>query len=406
MATDNIVIVGSGLGGYSLAREIRKLDRRVSVHLITRDEGSYYSKPMLSNSLSQRRNREQLTTSSAERMAEQLGIDIYANTPMLAIDSGNREILLKTPDGPEISLPYSSLVLALGADPIPPKLDGDGAGRVFSVNDLADYDRLQQQLVTPRRVIILGAGFVGLEFANDLLLAGHQVTVVDPGPHPLSRWLPREVGEYLQESLAASGLEWSLNCRADSVHLAGDGVRVGVSSGSDRAELEADLVVSAIGLAPRIDIARQAGLEIDRGILADEYLQTSVPGIYALGDCSQVEGRLLPFVMPLMAGARALAATLTGNPSPLDLPLMPITLKTPACPVVVLAEEGHTGEWQVEAVEEGIRALFFDRDDRLRGFALAGKAAAERSKLVRQVGGIRITAPAADPAAEATENTS
>lgn len=400
---DNIVIIGSGLAGYSLARELRKLDRRVSIQVVSRDDAGYYSKPMLSNSLASGRSREQLTTASAERMAEQLAIDVYAHTPMLSIDPGNREVLLKTPDGPQISQPFGSLVMALGADPVAPALGGDGLDRVFSINDLADFARVQAQLDGKRRVVILGAGFVGCEFANDLVLGGHQVTVIDPSPLPLSRWLPEAVADYLLQALAEAGVEWNLSCKATAVHRHGDGVRVELGSGEETVlELEADLVLSAVGLRPRIDIAASAGLETGRGIITDEYLQTSHPDIYALGDCAEVSGQVMPFVMPLMAGARALASTLTGSPTPLNLPLMPIAVKTPACPVVVLSPQENGGQWQVEAVEEGLRALYIMPDQRLQGFALAGKAASERSKLLRQIGTVRTGASESDPPPLAT----
>lgn len=402
---DNIVIIGSGLAGYSLARELRKLNRQVSIQLVTRDDGGYYSKPMLSNSLSAGRRREQLTTSSAERMSEQLAIDVYAHTPMLAIDPGNREVVLKTQDGPEISQPFGALVLGLGADPIDAQLAGDAGDRIHSINDLGDYARVQEQLQQKRRVAILGAGFVGCEFANDLVRAGHEVTVIDPSSRPLSRWLPLEVGEYLQEALAEAGVEWNLNCRATAVYRQGERLRIEVGSSDDEtgSVVEADLVLSSVGLRPRTAIATAAGIATGRGIITDEYLQTSHEDIYALGDCAEVSGQVLPFVMPLMAGARALAATLAGEPTPLNLPLMPITLKTPACPVVVLSPPQEVaGEWVSDVVEEGLRSLYFDRDDRLRGFALAGSASAERSKLMRQIGALRTAAPETDPPPAAT----
>jgi rubredoxin-NAD+ reductase len=154
---------------------------------------------------------------------------------------------------------------------------------------------------------------------------------------------------------------------------------------SDGRTLDADLVLSAVGLAPRVALARAAGLAVQRGIVVDRRLSTSVAHIHAIGDCAEVEGLNLPYVMPLMAQARALAATLAGTPTPLVYPVMPVTVKTPACPAVVCPPApGAAGQWQVTQDEAGCEAVFRDEAERTLGFALLGSATARKAALAAQ----------------------
>jgi rubredoxin-NAD+ reductase len=140
------------------------------------------------------------------------------------------------------------------------------------------------------------------------------------------------------------------------------------------ATVETDIVLSAIGLRPRTALAISAGLTTGRGIAVDRFLRTSAAHIYALGDCAEVEGLVLPFVTPIMHAARALALTLSGTPSALTYPAMPITVKTSACPTVVAPRPAGTqGEWQVTESSDGVRALYLDNVGKLLGFALNGK---------------------------------
>ena len=209
---DPVVIVGSGLAGYGLARELRKLDRELPLAIVTADDGSSYSKPNLSNALAAGRTPQQLVNASAEAMAQRLGAAIRARTRVDAIDVPGGRLLLA---GGELH--YSRLVLALGADPVRPPLDGAAAHEVLSVNDLADYARLREKLEGARRVAILGAGLIGCEFANDFALSGHAVEVIDIAPRPLGRLLPAEAGLAMREALSRIGVRWHLGRTVEAV---------------------------------------------------------------------------------------------------------------------------------------------------------------------------------------------
>ncbi|PHV13329.1 NAD(P)/FAD-dependent oxidoreductase [Chitinimonas sp. BJB300] len=373
--TAPITILGTGLAGYNLARELRKQDPDAPLRIISADSGDFYSKPMLSTGFASKKTANQLVMKPAEKMAEELKAELLTATRVLTIDVSQR--CLYTDKG---EFAYDKLVLALGADTFKPMLAGDAADTVLSVNDIADYAQFRHQVEGRQRIVLLGAGLIGCEFAHDLVVSGRQVTVIDLAGWPLSRLLPEQAGRYLQEKLAGLGVQFQLGAMATALDRHGEGLLLTLADG---AQLAADLVMSAIGLQPRIALAKQAGLAVGRGILVDRYLQSSAPHIYALGDCAEVDGQLLPYVLPIMQAARALAASLTGKQTAVVYPAMPVVVKTPICPTVISPPaHGALGDWQFERRDNGLRALFTTPDDRLLGFALLGDATAERQALV------------------------
>ncbi len=376
---DPIVIIGSGLAGYTVLREFRKRGQETPVTLISSDDGHFYSKPNLSNALVADKSAEQLVNTPREKMAADLKAEIVANARVTAIDTAGKKVRWS-----EGETAYSKLILALGADPIPHGLSGPGADKVFAVNDLQDYAAFRSALKPGGKVAILGGGLIGSEFANDLAASGYKVEVVHLGPWPLERLIPEQVGRALADALAEKGVTWHFGRTAKTVETSGGG---GVLTLDDGSKVAADIVLSAIGLRSRTQLAASAGLQVNRGIVVDSTLQTSAPDAYALGDCAEVDGQVLPYVLPLMQQARALAATLAGEQTEVRYPVMPVVVKTPALPLAVLPPAaGSDGCWQVDCNEDGICALHLDGANVLRGFALAGKQAAQRSQYAARAG--------------------
>lgn len=374
-----IVIIGSGLGGYTVAREFRKLDADTPIVIVSSDHGGFYSKPMLSNALATGKTPVSIVTASAEKMAEQLKITIRAHTRVETIDPSARTVTF--PNGE--TLPFSQLILAVGADPIRLPLEGEGAADILSVNDLDDYQRLRDELEEKKNVTILGAGLIGCEFANDLSMAGYRVQVVDIGMQPLGRLLPQSGGAFMQRRLEAAGVAFHLGTAVQSVERIHENLRLTLASGET---IQADIVLSAVGLKARTALAEAAGIAVNRGISVNQSLETGHAGIYALGDCAEVQGRILPYVMPIMHSARSLAATLAKAPVPVRYPAMPVLVKTPACPTVVSPpDSGAQGEWVIEEDENAVRALFKDMQGNLLGYALLGGATKERNALTAQL---------------------
>jgi len=373
-----VVIIGSGLAGYNVARELRKLDRDVPLAIVTGDGGEFYSKPMLSNALASGKIPAAIPLNSAGQMADQLKAEIRTRAPVTAIEPGARRIRIG-----EESLAYSRLVLAIGASQIRLPIPGNAVDRILTVNSLDDYARFRSVLEGRKRIAIIGAGLIGCEFANDLAATGHQVHCIDIAAQPLSRLLPASGASFLQEKLAAIGVAWHLGTSVAAIERHDDAVSLALASGQ---VLTADLVLSAVGLKPNTELAEAAGLAHRRGILVDRLLVTSAAGIHALGDCAEVDGNVLPFVMPIMHAARALAATLAGTPTRVSYPAMPVLVKTPACPTIVAPPAaGARGEWLVERTAEAVKALYLDGAGKLLGFALNGTATAERAKLAREL---------------------
>ena len=373
-----IVIVGSGLAGYTVIREIRKLDKEIPITLVTKEPGYFYSKPMLSTALAGKKEAAQLISTPAEGMASQLGLNILSETDVHAIDSAKQ--IINTSKG---EITYRQLVLALGADQIHLPLQGNAAHEVLTVNDLEDYAKFRNAISGKKKVAILGAGLIGCEFANDLVLGNYEVDVIDLAPQALGRLIPEAAANDLQSKLSAAGVRWHFNTTVQSIDRNSNELNITLANGT---LIASDVVLSAVGLKPRLDLAKAAGIATGIGIQVNRELETNAPHVYALGDCAEVEGLVLPYVMPIMQAARALAVTLTGQRTALTYPAMPVMVKTPALATIVSPPaKGATGQWKTNPVEGGLEARFESDDGKLLGFVLMGTATTQRGALTKEL---------------------
>ncbi|WP_339431520.1 MULTISPECIES: NAD(P)/FAD-dependent oxidoreductase [unclassified Pseudomonas] len=373
-----VVIVGTGLAGYNLAREFRKLDSETPLLLITADDGRSYSKPMLSTGFGKNKDADGLSMAEPGAMAEQLKAEVRTHTRISGIDAGHKRLWIG-----EEAVAYRDLILAWGAETVRVPIEGDGADRVFPINDLEDYARFRAAAAGKRRVLLLGAGLIGCEFANDLILGGYEVQLVAPCEQVMPTLLHRAAAAAVQAGLESLGARFHLGPVLTRLQKVADGLEAHLSDGQ---VIACDVVVSAIGLRPRIDLAAAAGVQVNRGVVVNRHLQTSHANIYALGDCAEVDGLNLLYVMPLMSCARALAQTLAGNPTAVSYGPMPITVKTPVCPLVVSPPpRGSEGVWAVEGQGADIKALCHSADGQLLGYALTGAAVMEKLALNKQL---------------------
>ncbi|UXL41009.1 FAD-dependent oxidoreductase [Pseudomonas fragi] len=373
-----VVIVGTGLAGYNLAREFRKLDSETPLLLITADDGRSYSKPMLSTGFGKNKEADGLSMATPEAMAEQLKAQVRPHTRVSGIDPGHNQLWIG-----EEAVPYRDLILAWGAQTVQVPVEGDAQDAIFPINDLEDYARFRAAAAGKRRVLILGAGLIGCEFANDLIAGGYEVDMVAPCEQVMPTLLHPAAAAAVQAGLESLGARLHLGPVLTRLQRTDAGLDAHLSDGS---VIPCDVVVSAIGLRPRIDMAAAAGIQVNRGIEVNRQLQTSHDNIYALGDCAEVDGLSLLYVMPLMSCARALAQTLAGNPTTVSYGAMPITVKTPVCPLVVSpVPRGHEGVWTVEGQGADIKALCRDANGRLLGYALTGEAVREKLALNKEL---------------------
>lgn len=368
----SIVIIGTGLAGYSLAKEYRKIDTTSPLVLITQDDGHFYSKPLLSTATHQAKTPDCLVVTSADDMQKQLAATLYTYTTVTHMDTAAKTLLLQSIEGKTQEITYSKLIFANGAIPRPiPLLDN--MPNHYRVNSLCDYRHFMKACANWQQLTILGSGLVGCEFAHDLTKTAMNMQIYTLDPHPLYGMVPAPVGNALQAVLSNLGVTWHTNTTiTKEIALSSQGI------------------LSAIGLLPNIALAQSAQLVVNQGIVVDAYLQTSDPHIYALGDCAEIEGICRQYVAPILQCARTLAQTLTGKPTPVSLTPMPVTLKVSACPIIAFTPPKHiAGEWHYAIQDHNVKALYYDEENTLQGYALSGSYIQERQTCQLALGKIK-----------------
>ena len=371
-----LVIIGTGLAGYNLVKEFRKIDAERDVIMLTADDGRQYSKPMLSTGFSKQKDDNGLAMNDAGAMAEQLKVEIRTFQTIDKIDTETKTVFVQ-----QDAIEYSDLVLALGAEPI--NLPIPGAEFALHVNDLMDYQTFYQAVQGKKRIAVIGAGLVGTEYAHDLASAGFTVDLIAPDKQPLTNLIPADCGQALIPALEALGVNLHMEKTANEITQQADGYSVILNDGTT---LDCDVVLSAVGLRARTELAKEAGLAVDRAICVDRLLKTSENNVYALGDCAQVGDLHLLYVLPLMNSARALAKTLAGTATEVKYPVMPVMVKTPSLPIVTCPPAiGSEGNWEMDGQTPHLMGLFKDSDGNLLGYTLTGERVAEKMKLNKEL---------------------
>lgn len=378
-----IVVVGSGLAGYNLVREIRRIHSKIPVTLITADTGDSYSKPMLSGAFSQKQSPDDLLLASMDSQAKFLGIKILANTAVEEILPDQNMVLCSG----KKRIPYENLVLATGAAPLQVPVLGKAVSKIHSVNSLEQFRRWYASvsaLPLGSSILIIGAGHVAIEFASELLSLGMVPHLVSPDARPLESILPLPVADDVLAGLSLSGFEFHLGCSVVSVESTSKTkLQVVLSDGS---ELLVGAVLSAVGMEPNIELAEQAGLATRRGVLVDRSMQTSLRGVYALGDVAEVEGIYMPYVAPLIQEAKVLASVLLGQRTELNMKPPVIQIKCPFHPMVSCPVwQGGKGVWEYVVDSHGTAAYHRDDSGMLTGFALTREHLAEKMLLLNSM---------------------
>ncbi len=371
-----LIVIGTGLAGYNLVKEFRKLDADRDVIMLTSDDGRQYSKPMLSTGFSKQKDDNGLTMNDAGTMAETLKIEIRTFQTIDKIDVKNKTVYVN-----DDAIVYGQLVLGLGAAPI--RLPIKGAEFALHVNDLMDYQVFYQAVQDKKRIAVIGAGLVGSEYAHDLASARFAVDLIAPEQQPLTNLIPAACGQALMPALETLGVTLHMEKTANEIIKQESGYSVILNDGTT---LDCDVVLSAVGLRARTQLASEAGLAVDRGIQVDRHLKTSNKYIFALGDCAQVDGLHLLYVLPLMNSARALAKTLSGNDTEVTYPVMPVMVKTPSLPIVTCPPaQGSQGNWEIDGQSPHLQALFKGSTGDLLGYTLTGERVAEKMKLNKKL---------------------
>ncbi|CCN84057.1 putative MONODEHYDROASCORBATE REDUCTASE (NADH) [Vibrio nigripulchritudo SFn27] len=274
----HIVIVGGGYAGASAAISARKAGFEGSIHLIGEEDGLAYERPPLSKWQGEGVQNKPVFP---ESFYGDSGISVHSGERVESINIDTKQVVTRK----GLSLTYDKLILATGATAR--TLPGfERSERVHYLRTLQDAQKIQRNCTGAKKVVLIGAGFIGLELAASIRAMGIEVTVIEQASQILSRAVPTEIANILHGKHVENGVEFKLGEVCQSMLQSEQGVVVQLESGES---VEADCVVVGIGSVPNTQLAEQAGLLVENGILVDETLRTSNPHIYAAGDCCRYQ---------------------------------------------------------------------------------------------------------------------
>jgi nitrite reductase (NADH) large subunit len=295
-----LVLVGNGMAGVRTLEELLKIDaQRYDVTVIGAEPHPNYNRIMLSPVLAGEKTIDDIVLNSRDWYAEQ-GIELLTGDRVVAVDRRKREV--RTTAGAVRA--YDRLLLATGSDPFMIPVPGADKQGVIGFRDIADVNTMLAATRSHRKAVVIGGGLLGLEAANGLLKNGMEVTVVHLLDTLMERQLDRPAATLLKTALEQRGLTFRME--AQTAAILGD-EHVTAVRFADGSLAEADLVVMAVGIRPNTDLARQAGIHCERGILVNDTMQTFDPRIYAVGECVQHRGACYGLVAPLFEQAKVCA---------------------------------------------------------------------------------------------------
>jgi NADPH-dependent 2,4-dienoyl-CoA reductase/sulfur reductase-like enzyme/nitrite reductase/ring-hydroxylating ferredoxin subunit len=272
----SVVIVGGGAAGLAAADMLRRENYPGPITLISSDDSAPYDRPNLSKDFLTGNAPADWIPLRGPDWYQDKKIDLMLNAPVAQIDPQQARVLLA--DGRSVN--FGALLLAMGADPVHLDIPSTGNLPRLYLRSFSDSRAIVAAAASAKRVVVVGSSFIGLEVAASLRQRGAEVHVVSPDTVPLLRVMGAEIGAFVRKLHETQGVTFHLGTSVARI----DGNLVLLQNGSS---LSADLMVLGVGVRPNLQLAQRAGLAIDRGISVDEYLQTSMPGIYAAGDVAR-----------------------------------------------------------------------------------------------------------------------
>ena len=275
-APRRIVIVGGGAAGFAAAEMLRRDGYGGEITMLSDDQAPPVDRPNLSKDYLAGSAPEEWVPLRSDDYYPESKIDLRLSTGVASIDAKENKVVLA--DGK--SLPYDRLLLATGAEPVKLPIPGADQPHVHTLRSLADSRAIIANAKNAKRAIVIGASFIGLEAAAALRARDIEVHVVAPEARPMERILGPDMGDFVRALHEEHGVIFHLGDTVAAI----DGRKATLKSGGT---LEADLVVVGVGVRPRLILAEQAGLKMDRGVSVNQYLETSVSGIFAAGDIAR-----------------------------------------------------------------------------------------------------------------------
>ena len=303
----NYVIIGNGTAGASAVSKIRERDKEGSIVIFAREKYPYYYRPRLPDYMTGEIRPENFTMHSFSKYKE-WNVDLRLGENVIAIDPAKKEV-----NGEKTGkVPYDELLLAVGSNSFLPPVPGNGKAGVFTLRTLDDADALIDASKKNKTAVLVGGGLLGLEAGRALIKLGLKVEVVEFMDRLLPRQLDHESAKTLQGQLEEMGFSFHLSAKAQEINGGSEAVGLVLADGTC---IESGLVLFSAGVRPNLELARLAGLAVDKAIKVDQYMKTSVPGIWAAGDAAEFNGQPCGIWPIAMAQGNAAGASMSGDPA-------------------------------------------------------------------------------------------
>jgi len=367
-----LVVIGNGMAGVACVEQILRHRSPFAITIFGEETHVNYNRILLSSVLAGERSADEITLNDWDWYKANR-ITLRAGVRIVAIDKRARTL---TGDDGSVS-EFDKLIIATGSSPFIPPIEGVEKEGVLTFRNLDDTRALLERSRPGAKAAVIGGGLLGLEAARGLQVQGCDVSVVHLAPWLMERQLDPQGGAYLKRKMENLGVK--VFCGANTQALLGNGRVEGVRL-ADGNTFDAELVVIAAGIKPNAGIARSAGLEVNRGIVVDDYMRTSHPGIYAVGECTEHRGQLFGLVAPLIEQGKVLAAAITGNES------AGFAASTPAAKLKIMGVDVFSAG-MVDDSQAGVDCVRYEdpalgvykklvlRDNHLIGVVLVGDAA-------------------------------
>ncbi|MBI3620784.1 MAG: FAD-dependent oxidoreductase [Nitrospirae bacterium] len=304
-ASLHLIVIGNGMAAGAVLEELVKQPERPAITVFGAESHGNYNRILLSDVLACAKTFDETMLNRREWYAEH-GVALQAGVAIRAIDPAQREVVTQAGDRHH----YDRLLLATGSTPFLPPIEGLGREGIFCFRNIDDTERMIAWAARHDQAVVVGGGLLGLEAARGLTNRGMVVTVVHLMSHLMEQQLDAMAGAILKEEIEKQGITARLNCTVQEV--LGDG-RVEAVRLSDGTVLPADMVVITAGIRPNVQLAREAGLAVQRGILVDDRLHTSQPDVYAVGECIEHRGKTYGLVAPILEQAKVVADAIIGG---------------------------------------------------------------------------------------------
>ncbi|AZK47024.1 nitrite reductase large subunit NirB [Paenibacillus lentus] len=299
-----LVVIGNGMAGISTVEQILKLSTQFEITVFGSEPHPNYNRIMLSYVLEGSKTLDDIVLNDWHWYADH-GITLHTGTKVAKIDQMSKEVV--TEQG--MRVPYDKVIIATGSNSFILPIPGSDKQGVIGFRDIADCNQMLEAAKTYKKAAVIGGGLLGLEAAKGLVQLGMDVTVVHLMEDLMERQLDHQAALMLRHELERQGIKFKME--AQTVELLGD-ERVSGLRFADDTVLEAEFVVMAVGIKPNVEVAKNSGIEVNRGIVVNDYMQTSMEDVYSVGECNEHRGVCYGLVAPLFEQGMVLAKHICG----------------------------------------------------------------------------------------------